>query len=75
MLSSRHRARGVSLAIAATLAAGALAGPAMAAEAPGDGGSDQPQSITVRKAGGAQEPYFTMRKAGGDGPVASIIAI
>ena len=75
MLSSRHRARGVSLAIAATLAAGALAGPAMAAEAPGDGGGDQPQSITLRKAGGVQADYLTMRKSGGDGPVASIIAI
>lgn len=74
MLSSRHRARGVSLTIAATLAAGALAGPAMAAATPGDGGGDQPQSITVRKAGAVPE-YLTMRKSGGEPVDSSIIGV
>jgi hypothetical protein len=64
MVSTRHRVRGVSLAIAATLATGALAGPAMAAEAPS--GGDQSDIIVVcRKAGKDVAQYFTMRKAGG----------
>jgi hypothetical protein len=69
MISTRHRVRGVSLAIAATLATGALAGPAMAAEAPGDGGGDPSDIIVVcRKAGKDVPQYLTMRKAGKDAP-------
>jgi len=73
MLKSRYRASGISLAIAAALATGALAGPAMAADTPGDGGGDQSASLQVRKSGGDQQEYLTMRKAGGDPK--SIIAI
>jgi hypothetical protein len=54
--------RGLGVAIAAALAAGALAGPAMAA---GDGGSADPQ---CRKAGEKPLEYLVLRKAGRDAP-------
>jgi len=79
MISTRHRVRGVSLAIAATLATGALAGPAMAADVPGGdqsdiivvcrkAGKDVPQYLTMRKAGKDAPQYLTVRKAGKDAP-------
>ena len=54
--------RGLGVAIAAALAAGALAGPAMAA---GDGGSPDPQ---CRKAGEKPVEYLVLRKSGRDAP-------
>jgi hypothetical protein len=69
---STHPRRGIALAlvIAGTLAGGVLAGPAMAA---GDDGSSGGDVITVRKSGGDQQEYLSMRMAGGDAP--SIIGV
>ena len=59
----------LALALAGTLAGGALAGPAMAAS---DADSPAP---TVRKAGGGTPEFVTLRKAGGDGGIGYIIAV
>jgi len=63
-------------ALAATFAAGAFAGPALADQSPAvrKAGGEQPQYLTVRKAGGEPQGYLTMRKAGGE-PLGYIIAI
>ena len=66
MSTHPRRRLALALAVAGTLAVGALAGPAMAAS---DAESSAP---TVRKAGGELE-NLTMRKAGGD--TESIIAV
>src|SRR5829696_38951 len=57
----------LALALAGTLAGGALAGPPMAAS---DADSPAP---TVRKAGGGTPEFVTLRKAGGDGGIGYII--
>ena len=69
MSTHPRRRLALALAVAATLAGGALAGPAMAA---GDD-ADSPSVGSPRKAGADQHEYLTMRKAGGDPE--SIIAI
>jgi hypothetical protein len=65
--------RSPRLALAATiggmLAAGALAGPALAASDGADG-----SALTVRKAGGEQQE-LTVRKAGGEQPDGYIIGV
>jgi hypothetical protein len=82
MSTHPRRRLALTLALAGTLAGGALAGPAMAAsnadspaptvrKAPG---SDQNEYMTVRKAGGEVPDFVTLRKAGGE-PIGSIIAI
>ena len=67
MSTHPRRRLALALAVAATLAGGALAGPAMAA-----GDDADSSSLTPRKAGGSQQE-LTMRKTGGDPE--SIIAI
>ena len=61
-MSTHPRRLALALAIAGTLAGGALTGPAMAA-----GDSDAP-GLTMRKAGGDQHEFLTMRKSGGEPP-------
>ena len=61
MSTHPRRRLALALAVAATLAGGALAGPAMAA-----GDDSESSSLTPRKAGGSQQELLTMRKAGGD---------
>ena len=68
MSTHPRRRLALALALAGTLAGGALAGPAMAAS---DADSPAP---TVRKAGGDQHEYLTVRKAGGE-PTGYIIAV
>jgi hypothetical protein len=81
MSTHPRRRLALAIAIAGTLAGGALAGPAMAAsdadspaptvrKAPGD----QHENITVRKAGGGVPEFVTLRKAGGE-PIGYIIAV
>jgi hypothetical protein len=83
-MSSHPRRRPARLAlagaIAGTLAAGALAGPAMAASDDGSAspncrkaGGQQENLLHVRKAGGVPD-FVTARKAGGEG-IGWIIAI
>ena len=61
-MSTHPRRFALAVAIAGTLAGGALAGPAMAA------GDTESSVATVRKAGADQHEILTMRKAGGDPP-------
>ena len=68
MSTMPHRSLALALAVAGTLACGALSGTAMAA------GDDEPASLTPRKAGGSTQE-LTMRKSGGDPETASIIAV
>jgi hypothetical protein len=69
--SRRRLALGGTIAV---LAAGALAGPAMAASAPGASG-DTP-AADMRKSGGEKPPYFApVAVDPGGGGEASIIAI
>jgi hypothetical protein len=74
--------RALVCAIAGALAAGALAGPAMAAN---DAAPDAPEGrkaghdpigyiIGVRKSGGMQPAFVTVPNAGGD-PIGYIIAV
>ena len=70
MSTHPRRRLALALALAGTLAGGALAGPAMAA---GDDGARPMRR--VRKAGGDQQEYLTIRKAGGDPGTGYIIAI
>jgi len=72
----------LALALAGTLAGGALAGPAMAssdADSPAPtvrkAGGDQHDYLTVRKAGGGTPEFVRLRKAGGDGGIGYIIAV
>jgi hypothetical protein len=81
MSTHPRRSLALSLTVAATLAGGALAGPAMAAsdaESPAasarKAGGDQHEYLTMRKAGGGQPEFVTLRKAGGD-PIGYIIAV
>ena len=77
----RRLAPAIAIAIAGTLAGGALAGPAMAAD---DGDSPAPtvrkaggheyEYVTVRKAGGAVPDFVTLRKAGRDSEIGYIIS-
>jgi hypothetical protein len=60
--------RALVCAIAGALAAGALAGPAMAAS---DAAPDAPEG---RKAGADQHEYLTVRKSGSD-PIGYIIGV
>src|SRR5215212_1833988 len=62
MSTHPRRRLALAVAIAGTLAGGALAGPAMAAD---DAGSP---ALTVRKAGGGQHEYLNVRKADGAVP-------
>jgi hypothetical protein len=82
MSTHPRRRLALTLALAGTLAGGALAGPAMAAsdaDSPAPtvrkAGGDQHENITVRKAGGAMPDFVTLRKSGGDPEVGYIIAI
>ena len=70
MSTHPRRRLALALAIAGTLAGGALAGPAMAA-----GDDTESPGLTPRKAGGSQQQLLTMRKAGGDPGTGYIIAI
>jgi hypothetical protein len=82
MSTHPRRRLAVAIAIAGTLAGGALAGPAMAADG-GDSpaptvrkaGGHEYENITVRKAGGAAPDLVTLRKAGRDAGIGYIIAI
>ena len=76
-MHSRRSRLALAGGIAATLALGTLAGPAMAS------GDDASSSLHMRKSGGDSTQYLSMRKAGGTKPdaaadggaTASIIAI
>jgi hypothetical protein len=81
MSTHPRRRLALALTLAGTLACGALAGPAMAAdgaESPGltprKAGGDQHELLTMRKAGGDPHELLTMRKAGGDPGTSHTIA-
>jgi hypothetical protein len=72
--------RALVCAIAGGRAAGALAGPAMAASDAGPAapearksGADQHEYLAMRKSGGDPDNHVTLRKAGG--PLGYIIAV
>jgi hypothetical protein len=77
-MSNRFRRVALSGVLAVAVAAGAMAGPALAADSLTcrKAGGTPPQDLTVRKAGGGQQEYaLHVRKAGGvpDGYIIGVL--
>jgi hypothetical protein len=78
-MPTHPRRLALALAIAGTLAGGALTGPAMAAsdhESPvaTDGKAGGDEHMSMRKSGGEPPAFVTLRKAGGE-PIGYIIGV